>query len=63
VHRRRVRRAHLARSYKERFNHEQAMIVMRRDRGRAFDPALFDHFEELVRDGGWSIDTGDETSS
>ena len=51
------------RSYKERFNHEQAMLVMRRDRGRAFDPALFDHFEELVRDGGWSIDTSDETRS
>ena len=51
------------RSYKERFNHEQAMIVMRRDRGRAFDPALFDHFEAVVRDGGWSIDTGDETRS
>ncbi|HKP14981.1 MAG TPA: HD domain-containing phosphohydrolase [Gemmatimonadaceae bacterium] len=50
------------RSYKERFNHDQAMIVMRRDRGRAFDPVLFDHFEEVVRDGTWSTDTGDHAA-
>ena len=36
------------RSYKERFSHEQAMEVMRRDRGRAFDPELFDQFEAMV---------------
>jgi hypothetical protein len=30
------------------------MVVMRRDRGHAFDPELFDHFEEVVRDGGWT---------
>ena len=42
------------RSYKERFSHEAAMVVMRRERGTAFDPELFDRFEEVVRDGGWS---------
>jgi len=51
------------RSYKERFNHDQAMIVMRRDRGRAFDPELFDHFEEVVREGIWSTDAGDATGA
>jgi hypothetical protein len=30
---------------------------MRRDRGRAFDPELFDHFEEVVRDSAWSSET------
>ncbi|MBW8768516.1 MAG: two-component system response regulator, partial [Gemmatimonadetes bacterium] len=40
------------RSYKERFTHEQAMEVMRRDRGSAFDPELFDLFEEIMREGG-----------
>ena len=47
------------RSYKERFTHEQAMIVMRRDRGHAFDPELFDRFEEVVREGIWSMETGE----
>jgi HD-GYP domain-containing protein (c-di-GMP phosphodiesterase class II) len=42
------------RSYKERFSHDEAMVVMRRDRGSAFDPELFDRFEEVVREGGWS---------
>ena len=42
------------RSYKERFSHEDAMAIMRRDRGTAFDPELFDRFEEVMRDGGWS---------
>jgi putative nucleotidyltransferase with HDIG domain len=51
------------RSYKERFSHEQAMLVMRRDRGRAFDPELFDHFEELVRDSVWSTETSDPPES
>jgi putative nucleotidyltransferase with HDIG domain len=45
------------RSYKERFTHEDAMVVMRKDRGKAFDPVLFDHFEEVVRGGGWSTET------
>ena len=41
------------RSYKERFSHDDAMAIMRRDRGTAFDPELFDRFEEVVRDGTW----------
>jgi putative nucleotidyltransferase with HDIG domain len=36
------------RSYKEPFTHEEAMSVMRRERGLAFDPELFDRFEEVV---------------
>ena len=45
------------RSYKQRFTHEKAMEVMRLDRGRAFDPELFDQFEELMREEGWrSVD-------
>ena len=47
------------RSYKERFTHDQAMVVMRRDRGHAFDPELFDHFEEVVRAGHWSVESGE----
>ncbi len=46
------------RSYKERFTHEKAMDVMRRDRGRAFDPGLFDQFEEMMREGSWSTLNG-----
>jgi len=43
------------RSYKEPFSHEEAMVAMRAERGRGFDPELFDHFEEIMRDcGGWS---------
>ncbi|HEX7980866.1 MAG TPA: HD domain-containing phosphohydrolase [Gemmatimonadaceae bacterium] len=38
------------RSYKERFTHEKAMDVMRQDRGTAFDPELFDLFEEVMRE-------------
>jgi putative nucleotidyltransferase with HDIG domain len=41
------------RSYKERFTHEQAMDVMRRDRGTAFDPELFDEFEQMMREERW----------
>jgi len=41
------------RSYKERFTHEKAMEVMRRDRGTAFDPELFDLFEEMMREERW----------
>ena len=47
------------RSYKERFTHEDAMVVMRKERGKAFDPELFDHFEAVVRDGGWSTEPTD----
>jgi len=46
------------RSYKDRFTREQAMVVMRRDRGHAFDPELFDHFEEVVRDASWAPQDG-----
>lgn len=45
------------RSYKEPMTHDGAMEVMRRERGRGFDPELFDRFEEVVRDGGWSTQT------
>jgi len=38
------------RSYKERFPHEKAMDVMRSDRGRAFDPELFELFEKMMRE-------------
>jgi putative nucleotidyltransferase with HDIG domain len=38
------------RSYKERFGNEEAMAVMRRDRGLAFDPVLFDAFEQVMRE-------------
>jgi HD-GYP domain-containing protein (c-di-GMP phosphodiesterase class II) len=41
------------RSYKQRFPHEKAMEVMRSDRGRAFDPELFDQFEEMMREESW----------
>jgi putative nucleotidyltransferase with HDIG domain len=41
------------RSYKDPFTHDAAMDVMRRDVGRAFDPALFAHFEDVVREGHW----------
>ena len=39
------------RSYKRAFTHVEAMEIMRREVGAQFDPALFAHFEELVRDG------------
>ena len=51
------------RSYKEPFSHDGAMEVMRRERGRGFDPELFDRFEEVVREGIWSTDAGDATGS
>jgi putative nucleotidyltransferase with HDIG domain len=51
------------RSYKERFTHEQAMVIMRGDRERVFDPALFDAFEEVVRDGGWSTSVPPEPAT
>jgi putative nucleotidyltransferase with HDIG domain len=42
------------RSYKAPFSHEEAMDVMRGEIARGFDPELFAHFEEVVRDGSWS---------
>jgi putative nucleotidyltransferase with HDIG domain len=51
------------RSYKERFTHDQAMVVMRRDRGHAFDPELFDRFEEVVREGIWATETGEHPAA
>ena len=38
------------RSYKERFTHEKAMDVMRQRSRPAFDPELFDQFEEMMRE-------------
>ena len=51
------------RSYKEPFSHEGAMEVMRRERGRGFDPELFDRFEEVVRDGSWSTESADQQTA
>jgi putative nucleotidyltransferase with HDIG domain len=42
------------RSYKERFTHEQAMEVMRKESGIVFDPELFAQFEIIAREGSWS---------
>ncbi len=39
------------RSYKAAFTHEEAIEIMRRDVGTAFDPAVFTRFEEVVRNG------------
>lgn len=39
------------RSYKAAFTHEEAIEIMRRDVGTAFDPAVFARFEEVVRNG------------
>ncbi|MEP6732298.1 MAG: HD domain-containing phosphohydrolase [bacterium] len=41
------------RSYKQAFNHDDAMEIMRGDVGRQFDPALFTAFEDIVRRGTW----------
>jgi len=41
------------RSYKDRFTHEDAMVVMRRESGIVFDPKLFEEFELIARDGSW----------
>ena len=41
------------RSYKDPFTHDAAMDIMRRDVGRAFDPTLFAHFEDVLREGEW----------
>jgi len=48
------------RSYKERFTHEKAMDVMRRDRGTAFDPELFDLFETMMGESGSLAVIGDQ---
>jgi diguanylate cyclase (GGDEF)-like protein/putative nucleotidyltransferase with HDIG domain len=37
------------RSYKRALTHDEAMELMRRDVGRAFDPDVFAHFEEVAR--------------
>ena len=39
------------RSYKAAFTHEEAIEIMRRDVGTAFDPAVFARFEEVMRAG------------
>jgi diguanylate cyclase (GGDEF)-like protein/putative nucleotidyltransferase with HDIG domain len=44
------------RSYKAALTHEDALEIMRRDVGTAFDPAVFARFEEVVRDGVPKID-------
>jgi putative nucleotidyltransferase with HDIG domain len=38
------------RSYKAAYSHEEAMDIMRRDVGTAFDPQVFARFEDVVRD-------------
>jgi diguanylate cyclase (GGDEF)-like protein/putative nucleotidyltransferase with HDIG domain len=42
------------RSYKQSMSVSDAMEIMRRDAGRAFDPSLFERFEQVIieRDGG-----------
>jgi hypothetical protein len=39
------------------------MAIMRRDRARVFDPALFDAFEDVVRVGGWSTNAATEPAT
>ena len=43
------------RSYKQAFNHDEAMEIMRGDVGTQFDPALFATFEDIVRRGTWPL--------
>ncbi len=43
------------RSYKQAFNHEEAMEIMRGDVGTEFDPDLFGIFEDIVRRGTWPL--------
>lgn len=38
------------RSYKPAYSHEEAIDIMRRDVGTAFDPQIFARFEQVVRD-------------
>lgn len=38
------------RSYKKGFSHDEAMTIMRGEVGLHFDPALFDHFELVMRE-------------
>jgi diguanylate cyclase (GGDEF)-like protein/putative nucleotidyltransferase with HDIG domain len=51
------------RSYKRALTHDEAMELMRRDVGHAFDPDVFAHFEEVLRDGPDALATslGEET--
>ena len=41
------------RNYKQPLSHDEAMEIMRSDGGRAFEPALFGSFEEIVWRGTW----------
>jgi diguanylate cyclase (GGDEF)-like protein/putative nucleotidyltransferase with HDIG domain len=52
------------RSYKQSMSVADAMEIMRRDVGRAFDPALFEVFEQVVgeRDGIRPVSASDATS-
>ena len=43
------------RSYKQAFNHDEAMEIMRGDVGTQFDPGLFGTFEDIVRRGTWPL--------
>lgn len=43
------------RSYKQAFNHDEAMEIMRGDVGTQFDPDLFGTFEDIVRRGTWPL--------
>jgi putative nucleotidyltransferase with HDIG domain len=43
------------RSYKQAFNHDEAMEIMRGDVGTQFDPELFGTFEDIVRRGTWPL--------
>ena len=43
------------RSYKQAFNHDEAMEIMRGDVGTQFDPDLFATFEDIVRRGTWPL--------
>ena len=43
------------RSYKQAFNHDEAMEIMRGDVGTQFDPDLFGAFEDIVRRGTWPL--------
>jgi putative nucleotidyltransferase with HDIG domain len=42
------------RSYKKAFTHDEAMMIMRADIGRQFDPALFPVFEEIMNGQRWT---------
>ena len=50
------------RSYKAAFTHEEAIEIMRRDVGTAFDPVVFARFEEVVRNEGAQLVTPESDS-